>query len=63
MLPPRPAIPPQSPEADVEVDDLWTKLTSGGGAEGQCGWLKDRFGLSWQIIPKALFALMGTRTP
>jgi predicted 3-demethylubiquinone-9 3-methyltransferase (glyoxalase superfamily) len=36
-----------------EVDDLWTKL-SADGEEGPCGWLKDRFGLSWQIIPTAL---------
>jgi predicted 3-demethylubiquinone-9 3-methyltransferase (glyoxalase superfamily) len=37
-----------------EVDYYWNKLTSGGGAESQCGWLKDKFGLSWQIIPNAL---------
>src|SRR4051812_29325727 len=34
-----------------EVDGFWSRLTEGGGEEGPCGWLKDRFGLSWQIIP------------
>jgi predicted 3-demethylubiquinone-9 3-methyltransferase (glyoxalase superfamily) len=34
-----------------EVDEYWTKLTAGGGQEGQCGWLKDKYGLSWQIVP------------
>lgn len=38
----------------AEVDAYWSKLLAGGGAEGQCGWLKDRYGLSWQIIPDAL---------
>ena len=42
-----------------EVDYFWKKLTSGGGKESQCGWLKDKFGLSWQIIPAALMELMG----
>lgn len=42
----------------AEVDDLWTKL-SAGGAESQCGWLQDRFGLSWQIIPTILPKLLG----
>jgi predicted 3-demethylubiquinone-9 3-methyltransferase (glyoxalase superfamily) len=44
-------------ETQEEVDRLWTRL-SAGGEESQCGWLKDRFGLSWQIIPTALFRLM-----
>ena len=43
-----------------EVDDLWDKL-SAGGEPGPCGWLKDRFGLSWQIIPDALPRLMGDK--
>ena len=41
-----------------EVDAFWGKL-SDGGEEGQCGWLKDKFGLSWQIFPKALPELLG----
>jgi predicted 3-demethylubiquinone-9 3-methyltransferase (glyoxalase superfamily) len=50
-------------ETQEEVDDLWGKLTSDGGEESQCGWLKDRFGISWQIIPKALGDLMGDPDP
>jgi predicted 3-demethylubiquinone-9 3-methyltransferase (glyoxalase superfamily) len=38
-------------DSQAEIDDYWTKLTSGGGKEGQCGWLKDKFGLSWQVVP------------
>ena len=41
-------------ETQQEIDELWSKLTADGGAPTQCGWLKDKFGLSWQIIPKAL---------
>ena len=37
-----------------EVDDYWRKLTAGGGTEQPCGWLKDKYGLSWQVIPRAL---------
>jgi predicted 3-demethylubiquinone-9 3-methyltransferase (glyoxalase superfamily) len=48
-------------ETQAEVDDLWNKLTAGGGAESQCGWLKDKFGLSWQIIPSALGRLLGDK--
>jgi predicted 3-demethylubiquinone-9 3-methyltransferase (glyoxalase superfamily) len=40
-------------DSQEEVDDYWTKL-SAGGSEGQCGWIKDRFGLSWQIVPARL---------
>jgi predicted 3-demethylubiquinone-9 3-methyltransferase (glyoxalase superfamily) len=50
-------------DTQEEVDELWTKLTSGGGAPSQCGWLKDRYGLSWQIIPTALMELMGDKDP
>jgi predicted 3-demethylubiquinone-9 3-methyltransferase (glyoxalase superfamily) len=49
-------------DSQEEVDELWSKLTA-GGAESQCGWLKDRFGLSWQIIPSVLFTLMQDRDP
>ncbi len=37
-----------------EVDYYWEKLTAGGGSPGPCGWLKDRFGLSWQVVPRQL---------
>ncbi|MER6511107.1 VOC family protein [Nonomuraea sp. NPDC001636] len=45
-----------------EVDDLWARLTD-GGEESQCGWLKDRYGLSWQIVPRALQELMSVPDP
>jgi predicted 3-demethylubiquinone-9 3-methyltransferase (glyoxalase superfamily) len=45
-----------------EVDGLWENL-SAGGEKGQCGWLKDKFGLSWQIIPSALGELMQDKDP
>ena len=38
-------------ETQEEVDELWEKLTAGGGTPQRCGWLKDKYGLSWQIIP------------
>ena len=38
-------------ESQEEIDTYWTRLTADGGSESQCGWLKDKFGLSWQIIP------------
>ena len=41
-----------------EIDELWAKLTQGGGQPGPCGWLKDKFGLSWQIVPAVLNKLM-----
>ena len=50
-------------ETQEEVDYFWEKLTAGGGAESQCGWLKDKFGLSWQIIPNALGELLGDTDP
>jgi predicted 3-demethylubiquinone-9 3-methyltransferase (glyoxalase superfamily) len=45
-------------ETQEEVDYFWGKLTADGGAPSQCGWLKDRFGLSWQIVPAALPKLL-----
>ena len=44
-------------ETQAEVDELWEKLVA-GGAPLQCGWLKDKFGLHWQVIPSALGRLM-----
>jgi len=44
-------------QSQEEVDDVWSKL-SDGGEEGPCGWLKDRFGVSWQIIPTILDELL-----
>jgi predicted 3-demethylubiquinone-9 3-methyltransferase (glyoxalase superfamily) len=49
-------------ETQAEVDYYWDKLTA-GGAEVQCGWLKDKFGLSWQIVPTALPKLLGNPDP
>lgn len=45
-------------EDQAATDRLWAALTADGGAESQCGWLKDRFGLSWQILPRRATALM-----
>jgi predicted 3-demethylubiquinone-9 3-methyltransferase (glyoxalase superfamily) len=50
-------------ETQEEVDELWEKLTAGGGTPQRCGWLKDKFGLSWQIIPKALGEMLGDKDP
>jgi len=49
-------------ESQDEVDELWEKL-SAGGQKSRCGWLKDKYGLSWQIIPTALGELMGDSDP
>jgi predicted 3-demethylubiquinone-9 3-methyltransferase (glyoxalase superfamily) len=42
----------------AEVDHYWERLTADGGEEGPCGWCKDKYGLSWQIVPKGFFELM-----
>jgi predicted 3-demethylubiquinone-9 3-methyltransferase (glyoxalase superfamily) len=46
-----------------EIDHYWSKLIAGGGNESQCGWLKDKFGLSWQIVPAILGELMSGPDP
>jgi len=48
-------------ENQKEVDEYWSKLTSGGGQESQCGWLKDKFGFSWQVVPAELGKLMSAK--
>ena len=50
-------------ENQAEVDKYWNALTANGGEEGPCGWLKDKFGLSWQIVPKALGEMLGDPDP
>ena len=50
-------------ETQAEVDELWTKLIADGGEESRCGWLKDKYGLSWQIIPTTLGRLLGDPDP
>jgi predicted 3-demethylubiquinone-9 3-methyltransferase (glyoxalase superfamily) len=49
-------------ETQAEVDELWEKLSE-GGEKGQCGWLKDKYGLSWQIVPTILGELIGDKDP
>ena len=49
-------------ETQQEVDDLWEKL-SAGGEEGRCGWLKDKYGLSWQVIPSVLGPMLSDKDP
>jgi len=49
-------------ETQEEVDGFWEKLSE-GGSRGQCGWLKDKYGLSWQIVPTALGELMSDPDP
>jgi len=50
-------------DTQQEIDELWGKLTADGGAPGRCGWLKDKFGLSWQIVPSTLSALLTDPDP
>ena len=48
-------------ETQAEIDHYWAKLTEDGGKEGQCGWLVDKFGVSWQITPKNLGSFLGSK--
>jgi len=50
-------------ETQQEVDELWNKFLANGGKESRCGWLKDKYGLSWQIIPTALGKMLGDPDP
>ena len=47
----------------VEIDYFWTKLTANGGEEGPCGWLKDKFGVSWQVVPTVLYDMLSDPDP
>jgi predicted 3-demethylubiquinone-9 3-methyltransferase (glyoxalase superfamily) len=49
-------------ETQADIDHYWNALTR-GGEESQCGWLKDRYGVSWQIVPRAMGALLGGPDP
>ena len=48
-------------ETQLEIDDFWAKLTADGGADGRCGWLTDKYGLSWQLVPPVLGQLLGDK--
>ena len=50
-------------DTQAEIDRYWSKLTEGGGKEMPCGWLTDKFGVSWQIVPKKLGDLLGGKDP
>lgn len=50
-------------EDQQEVDGLWDKLLAGGGKPTQCGWLKDKFGVSWQVVPNGLMNFLSERDP
>lgn len=52
-----------SVETQTELDELWNKLTANGGEESMCGWLKDKYGLSWQIIPSSLGRFFSDKDP
>jgi predicted 3-demethylubiquinone-9 3-methyltransferase (glyoxalase superfamily) len=50
-------------EDQEEVDRYWDTLVAGGGEEGPCGWLKDKFGLSWQVVPNRIVELLSSSEP
>jgi predicted 3-demethylubiquinone-9 3-methyltransferase (glyoxalase superfamily) len=50
-------------DTQAEVDYFWDKLTADGGQESACGWLKDKFGLSWQVVPTALIDMLQDKDP
>jgi predicted 3-demethylubiquinone-9 3-methyltransferase (glyoxalase superfamily) len=50
-------------DTQAEIDELWRKLTAGGGEPGHCGWCKDKFGVSWQIVPAMLGEWMNGKDP
>jgi len=50
-------------DSQEEIDRYWDQLLAGGGEPSMCGWLKDRYGLSWQVVPSALGAMMGDADP
>jgi len=50
-------------ETQEEVDYFWVKLTADGGQESQCAWLKDKYGLSWQIVPRILIQMLQDKDP
>lgn len=50
-------------DTQAEIDNYWEKLLQGGGQPSQCGWLKDKFGLSWQVVPTALGEMVQDKDP
>lgn len=50
-------------EDQKEIDDLWDRLTADGGEGGPCGWLRDKYGLSWQLVPRVLTEMIGDPDP
>jgi predicted 3-demethylubiquinone-9 3-methyltransferase (glyoxalase superfamily) len=52
-----------SVDTQAEIDEIWEKLLADGGRPDQCGWLKDKFGLSWQVVPKVLTSLLFSPEP